>query len=292
MTTVAFLGTGTMGAPMARNLLAAGFDVRAWNRTRSKAEPLAEDGAVVAGSPAEAGRGADVLVTMLLDAESTAKAAREAVPELRDDAVWAQMGTIGIKGMTEVAAVADGVHLVDAPVLGTEKPARLGKLKVLAAGPRQARDRVQPVFDAVGEQTLWLGDDPAQALGTRLKLAVNSWVLALTNAVGESVALAESLGVDPRHFLEAIEGTATDSPYAHVKGNAILGGEYTPSFALRNAFKDANLITEVTGGNLRLDVADACRERFRRALEAGHGDEDMAAAYFASFSGRNAAGGP
>ena len=284
MITVAFLGTGTMGAPMARNLLAAGFAVRVWNRTRAKAEPLAEHGAIVAETPAEAARGADVLITMLLDTGATTAAAREALRELAADAVWIQMGTIGTDGMAEVASLASGVHLVDAPVLGSDKPAEQGKLAVLAAGESSVRDRVQPLFDAMGERTLWLGEDSAQALGTRLKLAVNSWVLALTNAVGESMAVADVLGVDPRHFLEAIRGTPTDSPYAHLKGNAIINGEYAPSFALRAAFKDANLITEAIGDALRLDVAEACRERFRRAVEAGHGEQDMSAVYFASFS--------
>ncbi|WP_433870093.1 NAD(P)-dependent oxidoreductase [Saccharopolyspora sp. CA-218241] len=287
MTTVAFLGTGAMGAPMVRNLLRAGFTVRVWNRTRTKAEALAEDGAVVADSPSEAARDADVLVTMLIDGEATAGAGREAVGALGDEALWLQMGTIGVRGMAQVVPVASGVHLVDAPVLGTVRPAEQGTLTVLAAAPEAVRDRARQVFDALG-RTMWVGADAAGAAGTRLKLATNAWVLALTNAVGESMALADSLGVDPRDFLEALDGTPTDSPYAHLKGTAILDGDYAPSFTVRGAFKDATLIAEVTGGPLRLDVAEACRERFRRAVEAGHGDEDMAAAYFASFSGENA----
>lgn len=288
MNTVAFLGTGTMGAPMARNLLAAGFDVRAWNRTRSKAEPLAESGATIADTPQEAARGADFLITMMLDADATVNAARAAVAELPEAAPWVQMGTLGLSGMSQVAEVAGptnpaGLPLVDAPVLGTRSPAEQGTLIVLGAAPPQLREEVQPLFDAMGHRTMWISEDPTRGDATRLKLAINNWVLTLTNAVGESIALAETLGVDPNHFLEALDGTPTDSPYAHVKGKAILDGEHTPLFSTRGAHKDAGLISEAAGQDLQLDVAEAVREKFRRAVDAGHGDQDMASAYYACF---------
>lgn len=282
MTTVAFLGTGTMGLPMARNLRKAGFEVRAWNRTRAKAEQLTSDGVVVTDSPAEAARDADVLVTMLLDGESTLAAGGEAVSALKPGAVWLQMGTIGIPATEQVLGIAGETTVVDAPVLGTKAPAENGSLVVLAAGPENVRERVQPLFDAVGSKTLWVGDDAAQAAGTRLKLVANNWVLTLTNAVGESIALAEDLGVDPQDFLRAIEGTATDSAYAHMKGGAILKGDYTPAFTLSAAAKDAGLIGQATSAKVRLDLSEAVRERFARALTAGHGDKDMAGVYFAS----------
>ncbi|GAA3360610.1 NAD(P)-dependent oxidoreductase [Saccharopolyspora gregorii] len=284
MTTVAFLGTGTMGAPMARNLLAHGFAVRAWNRTRARADELAADGATVTDTPAEAADGADLLVTMLLDADATVAAGGAAAAALPAGTPWVQMATIGLEGLAKVAAVAGGTTLVDAPVLGTRAPAEQGTLTVLAAAPEEVRDRVRPVFDAVGGRTLWLGTDAARGDGTRVKLAANNWVLSLTNAVGESIALAEALGVDPHRFLEAIEGGAVDSPYAHLKGSAILDGDFTPAFTVDGARKDAGLIAEAAG-ELRLDVAEAVRARFTRAAAAGHGSQDMAAAYYASFRG-------
>ncbi|RRO19951.1 NAD(P)-dependent oxidoreductase [Saccharopolyspora rhizosphaerae] len=285
MTTAAFLGTGTMGAPMVRNLAAAGFDLRVWNRTRSRAEPLAECGAVVTGSPAEAARGADVLITMLLDADATIAAGSEAAAALNPGGVWVQMGTIGLPGTESVCAAAaevGGIAVVDAPVLGTKMPAEKGELVVLAAGAPEVRERVQPLFDAVGSRTRWVGESPSQAAGTRMKLVANNWVLTLTNAVGESIALAEDLGVDPSEFLAAIEGTAVDSAYAHVKGKAIINGEFPPAFALSAAAKDAALVSQAASDGLRLDLAEAVRARFARALTAGHGDEDMAAVYYAS----------
>ncbi|MGJ7906545.1 NAD(P)-dependent oxidoreductase [Actinopolyspora sp. H202] len=288
MTKVAFLGTGTMGAPMARNLLSSGFEVRVWNRTSAKAEPLRAAGAVRAETPAAAAEDADVLVTMLLDGDSTMRAAGSALESLTPGALWLQMGTIGLSGMSEVVSSLDSrVSLVDAPVLGTRVPAEQGTLTILAAAAPELRTRAEEVFEAVGQRTVWVSDDAASAAGTKLKLVANNWVLALTNAVGESLALARSLGVDPDLFLDAIKDTATDSPYAHLKGAAILRGELTPSFTVHGAHKDAKLIAEAADDSVRLDLALAAKERFRRAEQAGYAEADMAAAYFASFLAEN-----
>ena len=144
---IAFLGAGgTMGLAMSRNLARAGFEVVAWNRTREKAEPLTGDGVRVVDTPAEAASGAQVVLTMLSDAEAVLESvsgedgALEAAP---DDAVWAQMSTIGLAGTEECAQLAEdrGLTFVDAPVLGTKQPAEQGKLVVLASGPDEARER-------------------------------------------------------------------------------------------------------------------------------------------------------
>lgn len=169
MTSVAVLGAGIMGAPMARNLLVAGLDVRVWNRSREKAAPLEEAGAEVADTPAAAASGAAVVVTMLRDADATQASMRPpdgALAGMGSDAVWAQMGTLGLAGTDACAALAaeHGVTFVDAPVLGTKQPAEQGALTVLAAGPAGVRDTLAPVFDAVGARTLWLGEAaPARA---------------------------------------------------------------------------------------------------------------------------------
>ncbi|PKW09421.1 3-hydroxyisobutyrate dehydrogenase [Streptomyces sp. 1222.5] len=285
--TVSVLGTGIMGAAMARNLCRAGFAVRVWNRTREKAEPLAADGAQVAGTPAEAVEGADVVLTMLHDGNTVLDVMREAAPGLRPGAVWAQCTTAGIDLAADLAAFAAGRGLVlyDAPVLGTRQPAEAGQLTVLAAGPEEGREKVTPVFDAVGAKTLWTGDDPGAGSASRLKLVANSWVLAATAATGEVLALAKALGVDPHKFFDLIEGGPLDMGYLRAKAALVLDGKLSPaSFAVATAEKDARLIVEAGEGNgVRLDVAAATAERFARAAAQGHADEDMAAAYFASF---------
>ncbi|MFE9169158.1 NAD(P)-dependent oxidoreductase [Streptomyces kebangsaanensis] len=292
--TVAVLGTGIMGAAMARNLVRAGHAVRVWNRTRAKAEPLASDGAEVAGTPAEAVRDADVVLTMLHDGGTVLDVMREAAPALRRDAAWAQSTTAGLESVAELAALADehGLVFYDAPVLGTKQPAEAGRLTVLAAGPVEGRRAVTPVFEAVGARTVWTGEDAAAATATRLKLVTNSWVIAVTAAAGEALALAKGLDVDPRGFFDLIADGPLDMGYLHAKAGVILEDRFLPpSFAVTTAEKDARLIVRAGERHgVRLDVAAASAERFARAAAQGHGEEDMAAAYFASFTDRDPAG--
>ncbi|MEU6143845.1 NAD(P)-dependent oxidoreductase [Streptomyces sp. NPDC047081] len=285
--TVSVLGTGIMGAAMARNLARAGHTVRAWNRTRAKAEPLTADGAHVTDTPAEAVRGADVVLTILYDGPAALEVMREAASALRPGVAWVQSTTAGIEAVPELAAFAEehGLLFYDAPVLGTRQPAEAGQLTVLAAGPAEGRATVEPVFDAVGARTLWTGEDGAAATATRLKLVANSWVLAATAATGEVLALSKALDVDPQNFFDLIAGGPLDMGYLKAKAGLILDGRLSPaSFAVTTAAKDARLIVEAGRENgVRLDVAEASAERLERAAAQGHGAEDMAAAYFASF---------
>ncbi|MFC9929749.1 NAD(P)-dependent oxidoreductase [Streptomyces sp. NPDC127190] len=285
--TVSVLGTGIMGAAMARNLCRAGLTVRAWNRTREKAEPLAADGARITGTPAEAVEGADVVLTMLYDGHTALDVMREAAPALRPGTVWAQCTTAGTELITDLAAFAreHGLVFYDAPVLGTRQPAEAGELTVLAAGPEEGREKVAPVFEAVGARTMWTGTDGAAGSASRLKLVANSWVLAATAAAGEVLALAKALDVDPQGFFDLIEGGPLDMGYLRAKSALVLEDRLTPpSFAVATAEKDARLIVQAgERGGVRLDVAAAAAERFARAAAQGHADEDMAAAYFASF---------
>ncbi|WP_206788765.1 NAD(P)-dependent oxidoreductase [Amycolatopsis sp. MtRt-6] len=279
--TVAFLGTGIMGAPMAANIAKAGLDVRVWNRTRAKAEPLS-DVAAVAGSAAEAADGADVLVTMLADGPAVASAFEAASPA--SGMLWLQMSTVGLDWTDRLAAMAEkaGVVFVDAPVLGTRQPAEQAQLLVLGSGPEEARPAATPVFDAVGMRTIWLG---SAGRGSRLKLVMNAWVLALTNATAESLGLARALGLDPALFLETIKGGGLDVGYAHVKGGAMLAGEFPPAFPAGLAAKDARLVVEAAGDEVDVAGARAVLAHLEAAVAAGHGDEDMAALYRAVLKG-------
>jgi 3-hydroxyisobutyrate dehydrogenase len=272
---VAVLGTGIMGAPMARNLATAGHEVRAWNRSPEKAQGI--DGVEPAADIAEAVRDADVVVTMLSDAGAVEAVVREALPAL-DGRVLVQMSTIGPEATGRLAEQVEA--FVDAPVLGTKAPAEEGKLIVLASGPEDVRERVAPVFDAVGAKTVWLGEAGA---GSRLKLVLNTWLLALTEGLAEAIALAEALGVDPQTFLDTIDGGPMGAPYANFKGKLMIERDFPPSFPLELALKDARLaLAAADEQGLRLPVLEAVAEQMRRADEAGHGREDMAATIHAS----------
>jgi 3-hydroxyisobutyrate dehydrogenase len=283
MTRVAFLGTGTMGLPMARNLARAGVELRAWNRTLERARPLEREGATVCEDPRETAADSDVLVTMLSDTVAVLDTAAGVLPSLAPDAVWVQMSTIGLQGsaMCEDAAGDAGVQFVDAPVLGTREPAEQGELVVLASGPPEARERLAKLFDAVGKRTLWVGE---AGQGTRAKVVINSWIVGVVGVLAETIALAQSLDVDPQVFFDALEGGPLDLPYARLKGKLMIEDAFDdPAFRLALARKDSELVLDAAEqGGLELPIAEAVCDRLRRAEEAGHGDEDMAATYWAT----------
>ena len=277
---IAVLGTGRMGAPIAHNLLAAGFEVSVWNRTAERAAPLAADGARQSSSPAEAAEGAGLALTMLADGDTVndAMTGREgALASLRPGSAWIQMATIGDEWTERLAAFATekSVEFVDAPVSGSDGPAREGKLVVLASGPEEVRAQLEPMFDAIGRKTLWLG--PA-GNGTRLKLVLNDWLASLTEGVAEAIALTEALGLDPELFIEAIDGGPLGSPYAVTKARAARAGELAPGFALRLAFKDVGLALDAARErDLELPITEAIARRWQQAIADGHGDEDVSA---------------
>jgi 3-hydroxyisobutyrate dehydrogenase len=280
--TVAVLGTGSMGAPIARNLLAASFAVSVWNRTAARAAPLVDDGARLASSPAEAAKDADVVLTMLADGAAVEQAMSGpagALEAMKPGTVWIQMATVGVAwtGRLSGLAAERGVELVDAPVSGSDGPAREGKLIVLASGPDELRARVQPIFDAIGRQTLWLGPT---GQGTRMKLVLNNWLVTQVEAVAETVALSEALGLDPDGFPDAIDGAPLGSPYAVTKARAMISGDYTPGFALRLAFKDARLALDAAKElGLELPLTAALTPRWQEAIADGHANDDVSSVF-------------
>jgi 3-hydroxyisobutyrate dehydrogenase len=271
---IAVLGTGIMGAPIARNLARAGHEVRAWNRSRDKAQGL---GAEVADSPEQAAEGAEVVITMLADG-AVVEAVMDGV-HLTGDEVWWQASTVGLAAAERLQALARGAAYVDAPVLGTRQPAEDGKLTVLASGPGQ--DRLAPVFEPVAARVLNLGEEPGA--GTRMKLVVNAWLVSLLEGLAESIALAEGLGIDPAQFLEILDGAPMGSPYAQLKGKAMIARSFDPSFSLKLAAKDAGLVADAAAAaGLDLPLPGVIRAQMAKAIEAGHGEEDMAATFLAS----------
>src|SRR5215213_9730345 len=283
--TVAVIGAGgTMGLPMSRNIAGAAIGVRAWNRSREKAEALTGDGVEVFASAAEAATGASVVLTILSDADAVFSAMEGpggVLAGAEDGAIWLQMSTIGIAGSERCGTLAEqhGLTLVDAPVVGTKQPAEQGKLTVLASGPEQARERCEPIFEAVSQKALWLGEAGA---GTRMKLVINSWLLSLVEGLAETIAFAEGIGIDPADFLEAIAGGPIDNAYAQMKGKMMVERSFEPAFKLELAAKDARLVVEAAQRHeLHLPMLETIRSQLEEAARE-HGEHDMAAAYLAS----------
>jgi 3-hydroxyisobutyrate dehydrogenase len=271
-----------MGLPVARNLAAAGFPVRAWNRTAAKLDSLAAEGGVeVCDSPAAAASGADVVVSLLTDAAVTLEAMSflDGGAPTAADAIWVQSATIGGAGAERCAALAAaaGLGFVDAPLLGTKEPAEAGKLVVIAAGARALEPRLEPLFAAIGRRTVWVAEEPGAA--SRLKLAINTWILALAEASAEVVALTGGLGVDPELLFDALAGTPLDSPYLRGKGAAMLAGDFEPTLSLALAAKDAGLAADAgRAAGLDLPLLDAVRGRLAEAARE-HGERDVGATY-------------
>ncbi|GAA2636118.1 NAD(P)-dependent oxidoreductase [Dactylosporangium fulvum] len=277
--TLALLGTGIMGAAMARNWLKAGQDVRVWNRTRPSAEALAGAGAVVADSPAAAVEGADVVVTMLFDAPVVESVMTDAAPGLQPGTLWLQTSTVGADGADALGELAArlGLVYVDAPVLGTRGPAEQGRLTVLASGPTEVRERVEALVGPISAKVTWLGEAGA---ASRTKLVVNSWVVTSVAAAAQSVALADALGIDPKVFLSLIQGGTLDMGYVHLKAPLMIDRSYPVAFPADGAAKDAKLVGELAAGaGVDSSVIDTARALLDTAVSRGFAEADLAALY-------------
>jgi len=274
---LAVLGLGTMGRAMAGSALRAGIPVVAWNRDPILTGTLTDQGFEVAQSVSEAVRDADVVITMVTDADAVASIATEQglLAALGPGAIWAQMSTIGVEGTSRVLAIASDrrpdVLFVDAPVSGSRVPAEQGTLLIFASGPEDARPRVTPVFDAIGQRTMWLG--PA-GRGSRMKL-VNNTLLAFTaEGVANSLAVAHRLGLDVTSVIEAFDGGPLVSPWESGKFNRIAQGEYSAEFALALALKDVRLaLSEV--GPTEFKVLAALADEWTGIADRGLGTEDV-----------------
>jgi 3-hydroxyisobutyrate dehydrogenase len=267
-----------MGAGVAQSLLREGHDVTVWNRSRERAETLAEHGATVADDAGSAVADAEVVLLTLFDADAVVDVLEQAAGEAPTDAVWVQASTVGVEGSDTVVQIAAkyGITLVEAMMLGTKTPAEQGKLTMLAAGPSATLDVIDPVLDAIGAKTVRAGERVGEA--TALKLAANAWIASITAATGQSLAIARGLGIDPALFLQAIEGSASDSAYAHTKGASMMAGEFPAQFALDGLRKDIGLITDAARATgVSTTLLDALGRVYADASAAGHGSDDIAA---------------
>jgi 3-hydroxyisobutyrate dehydrogenase-like beta-hydroxyacid dehydrogenase len=230
MERMAFIGLGIMGSPMAKRLLAAGYPLTVWNRTASRAEPLQAEGANVAASPAEAVREADVVITMLADPTAVREVINDIARHLRPGATLIEASTIGPQALKEVAALLPGsVALVDAPVMGSADRAASGQLVVLAGGNLT---KVRPILEVFGTVT----ECGAVGHGAALKVVLINAVIAGVTVVGESMALADVLGLPP----ELVTSALASGPLAGIAGRAFAQGANYP---LRLAAKDVTLAT-------------------------------------------------
>ena len=274
---VAVLGIGAMGHGMATSALRAGIPTMVWNRERGATRDLADLGAEVAESAADAARRAAIVVTMVTDTDAVMSIARDQgmLAALAPGSIWVQMSTIGVAGIERVAALVDGerpdVMFVDAPVSGSKDPAAQGQLTIFASGPDEARSRLAPLFDALGQRTVWVG--PVGA-GSRLKVVNNTWLAFANQAVAASVALARRLGLETDTVVDALGGGPLVSPWQAAKLQRIAQGEFSAQFALSLALKDVHLALQAAADD-RFAVLGCLADEWQQVVDQGLGDQDL-----------------
>ena len=274
---VAVLGIGAMGHGMATSALRAGIPTIVWNREPAATRDLAGLGADVAETAADAARRAAIVVTMVTDADAVISIARDQgmLAALAPGAIWVQMSTIGVTGIDRVAAMVAAerpeVTLLDAPVSGSREPAEQGKLTIFASGPEEARSRVAPLFDALGQRTVWVG---AVGAGSRLKLVNNTLVAFAAEGVATAAALARRLGLETATVIEALGGGPLVSPWQAAKLQRIAEGEFSAQFALSLALKDARLALQAVDDD-RYAVLACLADEWQQVVDGGLGDQDL-----------------
>jgi len=276
--TVAVLGLGTMGAAMARRISGAGMATTVWNRSAGRTAVFADGPARVADEVADAVAGADVVLTMLFDAAAVESVIAEALPAMGSGAVWLQCSTVGVEAANRfaTAAAAAGIRFVDAPVLGTKAPAGAGTLTALLAGSDEDLAAVEPVIAAIATKTVRAGQ--AAPAASALKLAMNAWIATITAGIAQSLTIADRLGLDPALVLEALHGAAADSPYAQLKGGAMLKLGFDAQFEVVGLLKDVRLAREATPG-MPQQLLAALDELYAAAADGGAAHSDIAAVW-------------
>ncbi|QHM71035.1 NAD(P)-dependent oxidoreductase [Mixta intestinalis] len=277
--TVAVLGLGAMGHAFAANLLKNHFRVAGWNRTRARGEDLVSSGLALYDEPQQAVAEAEVVLAMLADGAATESALRQIAPALRQNAIFCQMGTIGVEATDRLigwlAETRPDVVYIDAPVSGTKAPAEKAQILVLASGDRQRAAALEPVFAAIGKGTRWLGEAGA---GSRMKLVVNAWLIALMQGLAESTSLAQQFGFTPDDLWAVLEGGPLAAPYAKVKLDTIKGGDYTPQMHLTWALKDAQLALDAAEDQ-SMPGLQHIAQLWQQAVDAGYGEQDLSVIY-------------
>jgi len=279
---ITFLGLGKMGTPMARLLLQGGEDLTVWNRTASRAKELVADGAKVAGTPAEAVAGADILFTMLMDDAAVEEVLfHEGVVEaLPTGAIHVSMSTLSVafsKRLTEEHA-RRGQHFVAAPVFGRPHIAEAGKLWIAVGGAPEPVERVRPLLEKCSRGITVVGEHPWSAHG--LKLGGNFLITAMIASLSEAFVYAEAMGVEPGTFLETVNQALFQSPFYAMYGKIMLTPPATPGATMAVGEKDMRLFREAAHAEqVKTPLADLFEQNFRRAFEVGMKDADWAAGY-------------
>ncbi|MEQ3709833.1 MAG: NAD(P)-dependent oxidoreductase [Tateyamaria sp.] len=276
---VALLGTGLMGFPMARNLAQAGMDLTVWNRTRAKADPLAECGARVVDTTTEAVTGADVVITMMSDGPTVLSVIDDVKGALSEGALWIDMSSTKpgeARAQADVLAGIGVAHL-DAPVSGGTKGAEAASLAIMVGGAAENVTRAEPVLGAMG-RPVHVGPS---GTGQLSKLCNQTIVAVTIGAVAEAMLLAQEGGADPAALRAALKGGFADSTILQQHGERMTTGNFEPGGLSKFQLKDLdNVLVEAEAANLELPMTQGVRDRFAHFVDnMGGADRDHSGLY-------------
>lgn len=277
---IGFLGLGKMGAAMAHRLIAAGHELAVWNRTEGRTEPLAREGAIVAGTPAEAELGADAVITMLFDDhahEEVLFGSNGLMEALTPSTLHIACSTISVKLSERLKAehAKRGIPFVAAPVFGRPSVAEAGKLWIVAAGAPENVERARPILEPMSRGISVVGNEPWQAHA--LKVGGNFLISTMIQSLSEAFVYAESQGIEPGVFLEAVNSALFQSPFYASYGNVMLHPPEQPGATIDLGAKDTRLLREAAAARgTRLSMADSLAQVFEEAKKAGWANEDWA----------------
>jgi 3-hydroxyisobutyrate dehydrogenase-like beta-hydroxyacid dehydrogenase len=276
---VAVVGLGKMGLPIAERILEGGFPLSVWNRTAEKAEALADRGATVLASSADALAAADVCVTMLADDGALEEVAAGVLGGARPGTTLVDMSTVSVAASERVAgrAAATGVEFLRAPVSGNPSVVRAGNLTVIVSGPEDAARRLEPLLRSIGPKMLYVGEGERARVA---KLVLQILIAGTAELLGEALVLGEAAGVDRSTLLEVIGKSAVASPFVGYKTEPLLRDDYSATFTTAMMLKDIDLVLDLArGADLTLPVTRELRNLLEKLAGNGYADKDFMALY-------------
>lgn len=280
MQKITLIGLGIMGTGIAHNLLEAGFDLTVYNRTRAKAEPLAEYGAHIADSIGESVAQAEVIITIVSD-DNASRAVwlsdEGILAHVPTNAICIESSTLSLEWLHELAqrVTAQGLEFLDSPVGGSKEAAQAGKLALLVGGEATTIEKVRPIFEAFGASINHMG---AVGSGLAMKLVINHLVGLEMLMLAEGLALAEKLGVDTERYLAIVGNGPLGSPFMRAKIDMLKDGSYTdPHFMLQWIRKDfSNILRAADAVHAPMPLAGTAHEVYQMAQAHGLGEYDFA----------------
>ncbi len=282
MKSVAFIGTGLMGKPMAANILRHGFPLTAYNRTEEKTKELAGAGAHLAKTPHEAAENSDVIITMLSNieaVESILTAENGILPALKKGKTFVDMSTITPDASRRFAGLVEaaGAQMLDAPVVGTTSVAEKGDLTIMVGGDPRVLDEIRDVFQAMGKFIFHIGDHGAAC---SMKLVVNHFISGMIALLAEGLELSEKLGIDRSVFSNVLNSSAVKSPAYEVRAPKMMTGDYAAQFPVRLLVKDLNYITQTAEkAGAVMPLHSVVRDLYSLVAAYGHSEEDFSVIY-------------